>query len=288
MTIAWTTVLALTFVALFPSIYGFVRSGRWKEDGLVAYFGLYEEWQTKGYAQVAETNPKERPIRSTTPKFVLGSVAIFQKISRTTLRLPSILTRLPFLRPQRSEVSCHPSQSFLPFSLGSLFLALLIPIFVFSTLFPGSQLVANPNRFGFFALGLLPPLFILSSNQAPSPGSRIKAGRRSTSSTAGSVEWSFSSSSCMRISGQSPGLATSRRSSPRLSKYREQPPSPFYSSSPYPPPNRSDAGVIRSSSFCTTSGSSGSWSSSTRIRSMHEGGRRMRSWRFMGRILSGD
>ena len=166
MTIAWTTVLALTFLALLPSIYKFVRSGRWKEDGVVAYFGLYEEWQSKGYAKVAETNPKERPIRSQTPKFILGSIAIFQKISRTTVRLPSTLARLPLLR-RRSDVSCHPARLFLPFSLGSLFLALLIPIFVFSTLFPGSQLVANPNRFGFFALGILPPLFILSSKSSP-------------------------------------------------------------------------------------------------------------------------
>ena len=165
LTIAWTTLLALTFLAISPSIYRFVGSGRWREDELIAHSGLYEEWQSKGYTQVAEADSTKRTARSKTPKFILGSVAIFQKITRTTLRLPAVFARFSFIR--RSEISCHPSRPFLPFSLGSLFLVLLIPVFVVSTLFPGSQLVANPNRFGFFALGILPPLFLLSSKSTP-------------------------------------------------------------------------------------------------------------------------
>ena len=89
------------------------------------------------------------------PTPLLAYRALLNSISRTTLPIPS------FLAPKTT--SCHPTRPRLPFSLGTLSLALLLPVLYLATLLPASQLRANPNRFGFLALASIPPLFVLSA-----------------------------------------------------------------------------------------------------------------------------
>lgn len=99
------------------------------------------------------------------PKLLLGAQALGRRVARTTLPLPRWTAKLP-LFPSLVK-SCHSTRPLLPFSLGTLAITLLIPLFILATLFPQSDLVANPNRFGFLALASLPPLFLLSSKVGP-------------------------------------------------------------------------------------------------------------------------
>lgn len=123
------------------------------------YLGLVEESSTS-YAQL--NPPKSSNDKLKIPKSLLIPLILLQKISRTTISLPTILSRLPYFRSK----SCHVNKVFLP-SIGTIFLVLLIPTFILSTLFPQATLVLNPNRFGFLALACIPPTFILSAKSSP-------------------------------------------------------------------------------------------------------------------------
>lgn len=166
-TAAWGGLLTLAFLATVPSIYAFLRSGRWREGGVFGFFGLHESWSTQGYNQIDDVTSTTAYSPSKRSKFALGLVAITNTITRSTLPLPSFVSRIPYIGKAKSDRSCHTSRPLLPFSFGQLFLALLIPVFILSTIFSQSELVANPNRFGFIALACLPPLFLLSTKSGP-------------------------------------------------------------------------------------------------------------------------
>ncbi|KAL8283647.1 hypothetical protein RQP46_005442 [Phenoliferia psychrophenolica] len=172
-TIAWTSTFALAFLATVPSITHYLRSQRWLSGGgggLSSKFGLIEDLTPGGYQRLSISHsspPQPRP-RLRLPSPLRPILAILSSISLSTPPLPSFLnyTRIPFLSPRQTP-SCHPTKTFLPFSTGTLLTLLLIPLLLLPTLLPESQLVANPNRFGFLALASIPPLFILSSKNGP-------------------------------------------------------------------------------------------------------------------------
>ena len=135
-----------------------------------AKVGLVEDLTPGGYQridgdQVAASSPRPR---RRLPAAFRSAGAILSSISLATPPLPTFLdyTRLPFVR-RRQSPSCHPTKTYVPFSVGTIVLGLLIPLLVISTLLPESQLRANPNRFGFLALASIPPLFVLSSKNGP-------------------------------------------------------------------------------------------------------------------------
>jgi len=149
-TIAWTSTLALLFVFTIPSIVNFSRRGpgfgKWQ-----GYFGVYDDAFTKkGYEQVTDDVPPrpQRPYRHTSSfrKPFIAISAFFHSFTRFT-------PHLPFTSSKRYS----------SLSSGHILFLLLIPLFIFATLFPESQLAENPNRFGFLALACIPPLFVLSS-----------------------------------------------------------------------------------------------------------------------------
>lgn len=151
-TIGWTCALALVLLTTLPALSRRLLALR-PSWGL---FGLYEDLTPGGYQALKEPAPVSTPkatYRLPTP--VLALHALFNSISRTTLPIPSVLAPKP--------TSCHPTRPRLPFSLGTLSLALLLPILYLATLLPASQLRANPNRFGFLALASIPLLFVLSA-----------------------------------------------------------------------------------------------------------------------------
>ncbi|GAA5897312.1 ferric reductase family protein [Sporobolomyces salmoneus] len=152
LTIAWTATIAVVFVFTVPSIAkfffrgGFGRSfGRWQ--GL---FGVYDDSMTKGYNSLHDddvppsSRPSVKPKHSTFRKPFLAILALSRSLTRSAFKLP---------------FSSHHSS----LSTGHFLFLLLIPLFIFVTLFPESQLAENPNRFGFLALACIPPLFVLSS-----------------------------------------------------------------------------------------------------------------------------
>lgn len=150
LTIAWTCTLAALFLLTVPSIFRFVLR-QFHQEKWHSLFGVYEDNAVGGYAQLNETSHR-RPMpaaRSRTNLFkirkpFLTVSALVNSISRHTVRIPF---------SGYSTTLC----------LGQLFWLLLIPAFIFATLFPESQLAENPNRFGFLALACIPPLFVLSS-----------------------------------------------------------------------------------------------------------------------------
>jgi ferric-chelate reductase len=166
---AWAGLLALATILTLPSILRYCLSGRWRAGGLLGRFGLFEELDDHGYQRIQDdtsTAPTTKRTRlSQSP--LTSVIVLIQKFSRSTIALPLWTTRLPFLRPRSSDVSCNPTQPLLPFTVGSFILFLTIPGFICAALFPASDLIANANRFGFIALAALPPLFLLSSKSSP-------------------------------------------------------------------------------------------------------------------------
>lgn len=118
----------------------------------------------------AEGQPSRKPRRrrtlSTVRKPFLAATSVIHSVSRISIPIPSFATRI-LPRRWRVPSSCHPSRTYLPFSLGHLAWALLISAFLLATLLPESELRANPNRFGFLALACLPPIFVLSVKNGP-------------------------------------------------------------------------------------------------------------------------
>lgn len=165
-TIAWTCLFALAFLNTLPSIAAWLRSGRWREGPLVGWLGLYEDMRPGGYRRIDSSQQASAAFVKPTrlPRPLLALAAAVKSLSLASPALPSRLRlpAVPLLRPRRAA-SCHPTRNLLPFSLGTLFLTLLIPAIFLATLLPESQLRTNPNRFGFLALATIPPTFILSS-----------------------------------------------------------------------------------------------------------------------------
>lgn len=175
-TIAWTTILALAFFLTTPAIVRILATGDWRRTlgSLAGLFGVHEGAR-RGYTPVRSNNDKthsatalRRPPGVVRRPF-LAVAALVQSASLLNLPLPASLSRLPripFLHTRRAA-SCHPTKTYLPFSLGRLAVALLIPAFLLATLLPESQLRANPNRFGFLAITCLPPLCVLAAKNGP-------------------------------------------------------------------------------------------------------------------------
>ncbi|KWU45909.1 hypothetical protein RHOSPDRAFT_28557 [Rhodotorula sp. JG-1b] len=173
-TIAWAGTLALVVLTRVPAYLRLLSSGEWRTTvgGWQALFGVHQD-QSGGYRRVvdAEGNPT-RILRepsqtlSTVCKPFLATTGVIHSVSRISIPIPSVAARI---LPSRWRVpsSCHPSRTYLPFSLGHLAWALLIPAFLLATLLPESELRANPNRFGFLALACLPPIFVLSVKNGP-------------------------------------------------------------------------------------------------------------------------
>ncbi|GAA5909913.1 hypothetical protein JCM5296_007438 [Sporobolomyces johnsonii] len=172
-TSAWAGTLALFFVLTLPALVRFVCTGQFTKGFGTWYgvLGVYED-RKGGYRRLgveqANTNPAKRQSGRTTSllKPFLAVAALIRSVSLFTLPLPAVLSRfprIPYLMSRRSAPSCHPAHTYAPFSLGTLVLVLLIPAFILATLLPQSQLLDNPNRFGFLALACIPPLFVLSS-----------------------------------------------------------------------------------------------------------------------------
>ncbi|ORY89065.1 ferric reductase like transmembrane component-domain-containing protein [Leucosporidium creatinivorum] len=163
-TIAWTCLFAVAFLLTLPGILGWLRSGQWKEGSLAGRLGLYED-MSGGYRRIDSTEPAPSTVKRTrVPRPLLAISAAVKSFALATPPLPSFLSLdcIPLLRPRRAP-SCHPTRNLLPFSLGTLLLALLIPAFFLAMLLPESELRTNPNRFGFLALAAIPPTFVLSS-----------------------------------------------------------------------------------------------------------------------------
>ncbi|KAK4705430.1 hypothetical protein P7C70_g764, partial [Phenoliferia sp. Uapishka_3] len=167
-TIGWTCTIALAFLFTVPSIIRYATSPRFLSAGLWSHLGLIEDLTPGGYLKLSSdfssSVPAPKRPRHILPRSLRALSAAFTSLSLATLPLPSFLdyTRIPFIQRRRAP-SCHPTKTYAPFSLGTLLLALLVPLLVLSTLLPESQLRANPNRFGFLALASIPPLFVLSS-----------------------------------------------------------------------------------------------------------------------------
>ncbi|GAA5940446.1 hypothetical protein JCM1841_003053 [Sporobolomyces salmonicolor] len=172
-TAAWAGTFGLFFVLTLPALVRFVCTGQLAKSFGPWYgvLGVYEDrrggYQRLGVEQ-ANPNVAKRPSGRTTSLLApfLAVAALIRSVSLFTLPLPAFLSRfprLPYLMSRRSAPSCHPARTYAPFSLGTLVLALLIPAFILVTLLPQSELLENPNRFGFLALACIPPLFVLSS-----------------------------------------------------------------------------------------------------------------------------
>ncbi|GAA6028935.1 hypothetical protein JCM8097_001513 [Rhodosporidiobolus ruineniae] len=173
-TIAWTATFALVFLFAAPAIVRFVWTDEWSRTygGWGGLLGVQEE-EKRGYRRVGdEGRLREVPappmrtsrIPAAMRKPYLGIASLLRSASLFTLPLPSFFSHLSFTR---QPLNCHPRRLYLPFSLGTLFTVLLIPVFLLATLLPESQLRANPNRFGFLALACLPPIFLLSAKNGP-------------------------------------------------------------------------------------------------------------------------
>ncbi|GAA5986179.1 hypothetical protein JCM10908_006445 [Rhodotorula pacifica] len=175
-TIAWTCTLALLLVTRLPVVVRSLNSARWRGNlaGWRGLFGVYED-DAGGYRRIAPSVGDKVAGRSVRPrapttaqKPFLAIAALVHSISRISLPVPAIATRILPARWQRSTPpSCHPTRTYLPFSLGHLVWILLISAFLLATLLPESQLRANPNRFGFLALACVPPIFVLSVKNGP-------------------------------------------------------------------------------------------------------------------------
>ncbi|KAM0754611.1 hypothetical protein T439DRAFT_309389 [Meredithblackwellia eburnea MCA 4105] len=173
-TIAWSATLATAVIATLPQALRFAARNRPSIKQWPAIFGIYEDLSPKkGYSKLINNSEQEQSSTTSrtthlTPKPVRALAALLTSISLFTLPLPTILdpshhlSRLSIFK-QRRQPSCHPTRSFLPFSLGTLLQVLLIPLFLLLTLLPESQLRTNPNRLGFLALACVPPTFLLSS-----------------------------------------------------------------------------------------------------------------------------
>ncbi|TKA53737.1 hypothetical protein B0A53_03779 [Rhodotorula sp. CCFEE 5036] len=173
-TIAWTGTLALVVLTRVPAYLALLSSGEWRNaiGGWQGFLGVHED-QSGGYRRVvdADMQPTRKPRRrrrtlSTIRKPFLAATSVIHSVSRISIPIPSVATRILPSR-WRLPPSCHPSRTYLPFSLGHLAWALLIPAFLLATLLPESELRANPNRFGFLALACLPPIFVLSVKNGP-------------------------------------------------------------------------------------------------------------------------
>ncbi|BGP57276.1 ferric-chelate reductase Frp1 [Rhodotorula sphaerocarpa] len=182
-TLAWTATLAFVLLLRVPAYISTLAIG-WAarneperaRGGPVSWYGLlgiYEapvdgytslEGEKAGLDSLADVRAPRWTAR--TGKLALTVSAVVHAVSRVSPPIPSFLARALRLGP-RTAPSCHPPQSYLPFSLGDLAVVLLIPAFVLATLLPESQLRANPNRFGFLALACLPPVFALSVKAGP-------------------------------------------------------------------------------------------------------------------------
>lgn len=160
-TIAWTCTFALALILTLPGIARYLASV--KDSTAIAHFGLYEDFNASQYSKL-KTNAPPSPVERTTrtPRALLAVASLVQSFCLITLPIPRFLS-LPFHRLSPASASCHPTRPRLPFSLGTLFAALLIPLLLCATLFPEAALRNNPNRFGFVALACVPPMFVLSS-----------------------------------------------------------------------------------------------------------------------------
>lgn len=167
-TVAWTATFALAFLLSLPAIARWFASARFRQSPLIAKFGLYEDLTRGGYQPIDRTftSTPSPGFRVRTPRPLRAVAAAVQSIALCTLPLPRALAR-PFRRFSPNSASCHPVRPRAPFSLGTLAVGLLLPLFILLTVFPEARLRNNPNRFGFIALACVPPMFVLSSKSGP-------------------------------------------------------------------------------------------------------------------------
>ncbi|GAA5882878.1 hypothetical protein JCM3774_001374 [Rhodotorula dairenensis] len=176
-TIAWTGTLAFVVLTRLPAYLCLLASVDWHNAVRTwpGIFGVCED-HSRGYRRIdgAQGDLVPDPGRRTRRKWhtlsnfkpFLAVASLVHSAARISIPIPRFATRLVPSRWRRTP-SCHPQLTYLPFSIGHLAWALLIPAFLLATLLPESELRANPNRFGFLALACLPPIFVFSVKNGP-------------------------------------------------------------------------------------------------------------------------